>query len=148
MYVLEIVIFVLCVFFFKQKTAYELRISDLSSDVCSSDLLIGTVGSAAPALGATRERRKRLRCDLQTKMAGPRPRHLLALPGRGCRALARLLRCAVADEVVGGRGDLAAFLAGGILAEIILLCEIRLVRLRGQIGSTQVRTPLTKAHLR
>src|SRR3546814_9033205 len=27
------------VFFFKQKTAYELRISDGSSDVCSSDLL-------------------------------------------------------------------------------------------------------------
>src|SRR3546814_20525535 len=25
-------------FFFKQKTAYEMRISDLSSDVCSSDL--------------------------------------------------------------------------------------------------------------
>src|SRR3546814_15962081 len=33
--------FFLCdffVFFFKQKTAYELRISDWSSDVCSSDL--------------------------------------------------------------------------------------------------------------
>src|SRR3546814_5446224 len=28
-------------FFFKQKTAYELRISDWSSDVCSSDLLDG-----------------------------------------------------------------------------------------------------------
>src|SRR3546814_15199350 len=27
-----------CVFFVKQKTAYELRISDWSSDVCSSDL--------------------------------------------------------------------------------------------------------------
>src|SRR3546814_4067104 len=27
-----------CVFFFKQKTAYEVRISDWSSDVCSSDL--------------------------------------------------------------------------------------------------------------
>src|SRR3546814_9870890 len=26
-------------FFFKQKTAYELRISDWSSDVCSSDLI-------------------------------------------------------------------------------------------------------------
>src|SRR3546814_1783568 len=26
------------VFFFKQKTAYEMRISDWSSDVCSSDL--------------------------------------------------------------------------------------------------------------
>src|SRR3546814_2431330 len=31
----------LCVFFFffKQKTAYEMRISDWSSDVCSSDLI-------------------------------------------------------------------------------------------------------------
>src|SRR3546814_9714703 len=30
---------VVCVvFFFKQKTAYEMRISDWSSDVCSSDL--------------------------------------------------------------------------------------------------------------
>src|SRR3546814_7851485 len=32
-----IVIFVF--FFFKQKTAYEMRISDWSSDVCSSDLV-------------------------------------------------------------------------------------------------------------
>src|SRR3546814_1884458 len=30
-----------CVFFFKQKTAYEMRISDWSSDVCSSDLQLG-----------------------------------------------------------------------------------------------------------
>src|SRR3546814_5604237 len=30
---------VCCFFFFKQKTAYEMRISDWSSDVCSSDLL-------------------------------------------------------------------------------------------------------------
>src|SRR3546814_2401788 len=28
-------------FFFKQKTAYEMRISDWSSDVCSSDLATG-----------------------------------------------------------------------------------------------------------
>src|SRR3546814_4199199 len=28
----------LCFFLFKQKTAYEMRISDWSSDVCSSDL--------------------------------------------------------------------------------------------------------------
>src|SRR3546814_9827284 len=28
----------LCFVFFKQKTAYEMRISDWSSDVCSSDL--------------------------------------------------------------------------------------------------------------
>src|SRR3546814_10891022 len=32
--------FLLCFFFFKQKTAYEMRISDWSSDVCSSDLSV------------------------------------------------------------------------------------------------------------
>src|SRR3546814_6826087 len=31
-------------FFFKQKTAYEMRISDWSSDVCSSDLVGGRQG--------------------------------------------------------------------------------------------------------
>src|SRR3546814_20842201 len=30
--------FIMFFFFFKQKTAYEMRISDWSSDVCSSDL--------------------------------------------------------------------------------------------------------------
>src|SRR3546814_8525330 len=55
-------------FFFKQKTAYEMRISDWSSDVCSSDLalnrlafqrmdkdsnivLIGPMGAGKSALG-------------------------------------------------------------------------------------------------
>src|SRR3546814_16515998 len=33
-----------CVFFFKQKTAYEMRISDWSSDVFSSDLRYGCLG--------------------------------------------------------------------------------------------------------
>src|SRR3546814_1275599 len=32
-------------FFFKQKTAYEVRISDWSSDVCSSDLLSNSGGN-------------------------------------------------------------------------------------------------------
>src|SRR3546814_3763270 len=32
-------------FFVKQKTAYELRISDWSSDVCSSDLRDGRLGT-------------------------------------------------------------------------------------------------------
>src|SRR3546814_12439102 len=31
-------------FFFKQKTAYEMRISDWSSDVCSSDLFVNVDG--------------------------------------------------------------------------------------------------------
>src|SRR3546814_7119555 len=33
-------------FFFKQKTAYEMRISDWSSDVCSSDLQRAVKGGA------------------------------------------------------------------------------------------------------
>src|SRR3546814_1176026 len=33
-------------FFFKHKTAYELRISDWSADVCSSDLTFGAVTAA------------------------------------------------------------------------------------------------------
>src|SRR3546814_4455455 len=41
-------------FFFKQKTAYEMRISDWSSDVCSSDLVacgLWLVAGAAAAAG-------------------------------------------------------------------------------------------------
>src|SRR3546814_10547964 len=48
-----------CFLFFKQKTAYEMRISDWSSDVCSSDLGvavteghgIGATGCVEPAKG-------------------------------------------------------------------------------------------------
>src|SRR3546814_16986089 len=39
---------ILCLFFFffKQKTTYEMRISDWSSDVCSSDLVTGDLSLA------------------------------------------------------------------------------------------------------
>src|SRR3546814_14240079 len=49
-------------FFFKQKTAYELRISDWSSDVCSSDLLPSQgrerelAASAAPTRACKKKR--------------------------------------------------------------------------------------------
>src|SRR3546814_3623526 len=36
------------IFFFKQKTAYEMRISDWSSDVCSSDLEVNHIKGASP----------------------------------------------------------------------------------------------------
>src|SRR3546814_10905969 len=47
---------VLCVFFFfyKQKTAYEMRISDWSSDVCSSDLVLGFEMTVKAAMGQPR----------------------------------------------------------------------------------------------
>src|SRR3546814_11955840 len=42
-------------FFFKQKTAYEMRISDWSSDVCSSDLVEGETKDAIERLVAKME---------------------------------------------------------------------------------------------
>src|SRR3546814_8031725 len=45
-------------FFFKQKTAYEMRISDWSSDVCSSDLVDFSIPAALDAnLAAARAAR-------------------------------------------------------------------------------------------
>src|SRR3546814_4393574 len=41
-------------FFFKQKTAYERRISDWSSDVCSSDLAARRMATSAGRAGAAR----------------------------------------------------------------------------------------------
>src|SRR3546814_7342033 len=45
-------LFVFIFFFFKQKTAYEMRISDWSSDVCSSDLILSSVGTTRTSRGA------------------------------------------------------------------------------------------------
>src|SRR3546814_5768823 len=45
----------LCLFFFKQKTAYEMRISDWSSDVCSSDLIIHLVEEAQERKGKAQQ---------------------------------------------------------------------------------------------
>src|SRR3546814_4103716 len=39
-------------FFFKQKTAYEMRISDWSSDVCSSDLYCGSLAASGQIVHA------------------------------------------------------------------------------------------------
>src|SRR3546814_5143507 len=62
-------LFCVCfVFFFKQKTAYEMRISDWSSDVCSSDLF------APSRRAASFYRRPRQWDDLHLVMVG-RQRH-------------------------------------------------------------------------
>src|SRR3546814_1892475 len=43
-------------FFFNQKTAYDMRISDWSSDVCSSDLsMTGAIVAVAPVIEAKAE---------------------------------------------------------------------------------------------
>src|SRR3546814_2192227 len=52
-----------CFFFFSQKTAYERRISDWSSDVCSSDLMLH--------LAVILDRAKRRSGQLQPFARGP-----------------------------------------------------------------------------
>src|SRR3546814_1710734 len=71
-------------FFFKQKTSYEMRISDWSSDVCSSDLLEG-LRDAAPETRPRRQRHLLARRDLlyPGQLRGSRthlPRRVPALP--------------------------------------------------------------------
>src|SRR3546814_1450641 len=55
-------------FFFKQKTAYEMRISDCSSDVCSSDLDL-----RACALVAAEGVRSRHEADTSRRRHGAEP---------------------------------------------------------------------------
>src|SRR3546814_8984978 len=73
-------------FFFKQKTAYEMRISDWSSDVCSSDLFGIHQRRAVIALQAV---------SLGRGERGPRPVALAVIdeakliPGKGIFVVAR-----------------------------------------------------------
>src|SRR3546814_1742200 len=68
--------FLLLVFFFKHKTAYEMRISDWSSDVCSSDLI--AVADFGDVLGnAARRIRAAAHSLFRRHLPSPLPR-----PGR------------------------------------------------------------------
>src|SRR3546814_3473690 len=76
-------------FFFKQKTAYEMRISDWSSDVCSSDLLPPREGETLRAHGIDPAQIAATGADMVLDMvlvngrfhADPHPGNLLCLPG-------------------------------------------------------------------
>src|SRR3546814_6232229 len=69
---------ILLFFFFRQKTAYEMRISDWSSDVCSSDL------------GQDDARQRAARRNGVGRCAGHphrrHPRTAMPAPGYGCAA--------------------------------------------------------------
>src|SRR3546814_5992424 len=85
---------VMCIvtFFFKQKTAYEMRISDWSSDVCSSDL-IGVLDDEHGHSGIGDMRLSAARCD----DSGACLRTMLQLPTGD------------ADHLMGGGLGLAAW---------------------------------------
>src|SRR3546814_11184355 len=76
----------LCFFFFKQKTAYDMRISDWSSDVCSSDL--EEVGGRLPR---------------QDRGAGPFVLAALIVDRHTIELGGRIALAAEADEAAGKR---------------------------------------------
>src|SRR3546814_2298052 len=98
-------------FFFKQKTAYEMRISDWSSDVCSSDLRIDMAACAG---------RQRLGSAAKWNM----------LKGHACdlaESFHRQVTCATSAGVTDQHGAWLVF-GGGNKA-----IEIR----KGRIGASQ-----------
>src|SRR3546814_8456644 len=73
-------------FFFKQKTAYEMRISDWSADVCSSDLLDGRLEvllQHAPGAAVARAALDDLHVGLAAGAASPLPWHRRSGPAHG-----------------------------------------------------------------
>src|SRR3546814_2672408 len=77
-------------FFFKQKAAYEMRISDWSSDVCSSDLKVADLMNE-DAIDLIAER---LRTPLQIEM------HLTLAFEQGFRFAAKPVTAEIVEQVL------------------------------------------------
>src|SRR3546814_11883698 len=135
--------------FFKQKTAYEMRISDWSSDVCSSDLLLslpagrrrltrGCRADSGETLPGAYSRPGSI-AAIQCEKMGPPGRFLGLLAGGSRTAgrrsesgtpnraldafLARWMRRSQEGEMVPSSGGRAGIFLGGLMAP--LLCRAR-----------------------
>src|SRR3546814_8782379 len=132
-----------CLFFFKQKTAYEMRISDWSSDVCSSDLpAFGQVGGLRLEDVDARERLGGH--VLQVEVAADR-RKDFAPVDRG-EHIGKPAHADVAEFVVAVHGDLDAGHAlergggGGIGQLADVLCDDRIDHLHRDRKSTRLNS--------
>src|SRR3546814_6978074 len=116
-------------FFVKQKTAYEMRISDWSSDVCSSDLLpsdrflfAGFLPNKAKARADTIAEFAGLRASLVFYESGPRLAATLAAlaegPGNRQAAVAREITKLYEECVTGPLAELATRYADAPPTEI------------------------------
>src|SRR3546814_3897730 len=92
-------------FFFKQRTAYEMRISDWSSDVCSSDLMI-TARSAGIWIGLALDDAApaALRRDgldpAALRLTGLHPFEFASASGGGVRVTAHAIDNAAAEALL------------------------------------------------
>src|SRR3546814_1951679 len=107
------------VFFFKQKTAYEMRISDWSSDVCSSDL----PGGAAAAAGEDAAFGQLSRAVLADEMKKMEQGAVGIVLGDECAAA-----LAADDEIL--RRQIVQRLADGALADPEFMRELHFARQR------------------
>src|SRR3546814_7118895 len=89
-------------FFFKQKTAYEMRISDWSSDVCSSDLFVLETSRCQRCLHSLRRALMRIRSRFDGDIADRR-RHADLLPAEtlpcGLASFAAIVIAFAFDEI-------------------------------------------------
>src|SRR3546814_8791503 len=85
------VVYVFVFFFFKQKTAYEMRISDWSSDVCSSDLRGHPAAMRGSQRPGGRDRRSPLhrRQPRRSRFAWDHPRSEERRVGKECVSTCR-----------------------------------------------------------
>src|SRR3546814_19116823 len=106
------VIYLVCVllmiifFFFKQKTAYDRRISDWSSDVCSSDLSSSAPAPAPPSAASS------CRAPPARRASGISP--LRPPPRRRSRRCRRRGRCSDRKRVVQGQSVSVSVDLGGL----------------------------------
>src|SRR3546814_9328325 len=93
-------------FFFKQKTAYEMRISDWSSDVCSSDLLPPRPAvPPRPVVPRLRRRRAGFQLARIDRLVPVTPVPAAAAAGGGRVHKGRTARPAVDSAAAGRYGD-------------------------------------------
>src|SRR3546814_2645617 len=85
--------YVLVVFFCKQQTAYELRISDWSSDVCSSDLTNAATAQADDLADTTIREARTMQRHVDHHLARARA------VGRRAIGHARIRVCESAEEI-------------------------------------------------
>src|SRR3546814_7545798 len=121
------------IFFFKQKTAYEMRISDWSSDVCSSDLAARRCRRGSEPLrdrayfggGRRRQRQKSFR----------------HVPPSRCRAASRESRR------YASLGSHSRKQSAASRQDVPITAEGKLHSALIQIGRAHVCTPVTNAHI-
>src|SRR3546814_4095270 len=110
-----------CFFFFKQKTAYEMRISDWSSDVCSSDLGSRAAAVGLPGREATVFERPHTEANYITR----------EMAFQVARSHARWLRLGASALVLGGPLLAWLLLAAGIGSPVFALATAAVLLLAG-----------------